>query len=387
VSEERGRAIHVGVNAHLLSLDQSYRSAGIHWYIHNLLLHLPEADPAVDYTVFLRDLDYSQRTGLRLEPSALPTDRPPVRLIWEQVVQPWAARRADLDLLHCPAFVGPVAGTVPFVVTVHDLSFLLFPEGFRGGNRTYLRLMTGWSVRRARRVIAVSESTRQDLLRLYGLEPDRVDVIPNGVDAAFQPLPAGEVTAFRVKQGLPEHFLLFVGTLEPRKNVVRLVEAYARLPQPRCPLLLVGGKGWFYERVFRRVEELGLTEEVHFAGYVPAEELPWWYNAATALVYPSLYEGFGLPALEAMACGTPVVTSTTSSLPEVVGQAGLLVEPTDVEALTAALQRVLQDAALRVQMRTAGLAQAAHFSWLGTASSTVGSYRRALEPGGGTERV
>lgn len=387
MSEERGRAIHVGVNAHLLSLDQSYRSAGIHWYIHNLLLHLPEADPTVGYTVFLRDLDYSQRAGLRLKPSALPTDRPPVRLLWEQMVQPWAARRADLDLLHCPAFVGPVAGTVPFVVTVHDLSFLLFPEGFRGGNRTYLRLMTGWSVRRARRVIAVSESTRQDLVRLYGLEPGRVDVISNGVDAAFRPLPAGEVTAFRVKKGLPERFLLFVGTLEPRKNVVRLVEAYARLPQPRCPLLLVGGKGWFYEQVFRRVEELDLIEEVGFVGYVPAEELPWWYNAATALVYPSLYEGFGLPALEAMACGTPVVTSTTSSLPEVVGQAGLLVEPTDVEALTAAMQRVLQDAVLRAQMRTAGLAQAAHFSWSGTASDTVDSYHRALEPGGGTERV
>jgi glycosyltransferase involved in cell wall biosynthesis len=387
VSKERRRAIHVGVNAHLLSLDQGYRSAGIHWYIHNLLQHLPEADPAVDYTVFLRDQGYPQRAGLRFQPSDLPTHRPPVRFLWEQAVQPWAARRAGLDLLHCPAFVGPLAGAVPFVVTVHDLSFRLFPEGFRGANRTYLQILTARSMRRARRVIAVSESTRQDLVRLYGLAPDRVDVVYNGVDAAFRPLPLEKVIAFRARKGLPERFLLFVGTLEPRKNIVRLVEAYARLPKPRSPLVLVGGKGWFYDQVFLRVEDLDLADEVFFVGYVPAEELPWWYNAAAALVYPSLYEGFGLPALEAMACGTPVVTSTTSSLPEVVGQAGILVEPTDVAALTAALQRVLQDGALRAQMRTAGLAQAARFSWPRAASATVKSYRQALETRGGTERV
>jgi glycosyltransferase involved in cell wall biosynthesis len=387
VSEERRRAIHVGVNAHLLSLDQSYRSAGIHWYIHNLLQHLPQADPGVDYTVFLRELGYPQADGLRLVPTDLPTHRPPIRFLWEQVIQPWAARRAGLDLLHCPAFVGPLVGSVPFVVTVHDLSYLLFPEGFRGRNRTYLRILTQRSVRRARRVIAVSESTRQDLVRLYGLAPDRVDVVHNGVDPGFRPLPREEVATFRAKRALPEQFLLFVGTLEPRKNIVRLVEAYAGLPKPRSPLLLVGGKGWFYDQVFARVEELELVNEVRFVGYVPEDELPWWYNAATALVYPSLYEGFGLPALESMACGTPVVTSTSSSLPEVMGQAGIQVEPTDVPALTAAVQRVLQDATLRAQLRAAGLTQAARFSWPGTASGTVRSYHRALQTGGGVERV
>jgi glycosyltransferase involved in cell wall biosynthesis len=387
VREGRGRALHVGVNAHLLSQGQSYRSAGIHWYIHNLLQHLPEADPGVDYTVFLPDRGFPERAGLRLRPSGLPMHRPPVRFLWEQAVQPWAARRAGLDLLHCPAFVGPLYAGTPFVVTVHDLSFVLFPEGFRGWNRTYLRLLTSRSVKRARRVIAVSESTRQDLVRLYGLSPNRVDVVYNGVDAAFRSLPSGEVAAFRARRGLPERFLLFVGTLEPRKNIVRLVEAYAHLPRPRIPLMLVGGRGWFYDQVFARVEELDLAGEVCFVGYVAAEELPWWYNASEALVYPSLYEGFGLPVLEAMACGTPVITSNTSSLPEVVGQAGMLVEPTDVVALTEALRRVLQDAALRAQMRTAGLAQAARFSWQGTAGGTVKSYRRALATRGGMGRV
>lgn len=387
VEECRGRAIHVGVNAHLLSLDKSYRSAGINWYIYNLLQHLPDADPEIDYTVFLRDSGYSGREGQRLWPSRLPTRRPPVRILWEQAVQPWAARRAGLDLLHCPAFVGPLSAATPFVVTVHDLSFLLFPEGFRGWNRHYLRTLTGLSVRRARRVIAVSESTRQDLVRLYGLDPGRVDVVYNGVDAAFRPLPQEEVAAFRSGKGLPERFVLFVGTLEPRKNIVRLVEAYARLSAPRIPLMLVGGRGWFYEEILVRVEELDLADEVCFVGYVPAEDLPYWYNAAEVLAYPSLYEGFGLPALEAMACGTPVVTSSTSSLPEVVGQAGMLVEPTDVDALAAALQQVLDDAWLRDRMGAAGKAQAARFTWQKTARGTVAGYRRALAAGGGAERV
>ncbi len=377
----------MGVNAHLLSLDRGYRSAGINWYIYNLLQHLPEADPWIDYTVFLHDLGFPGTARLRLQFSHWPTHRPPVRILWEQAAQPWAVRRAGLDLLHCPAFVGPLSGATPLVVTVHDLSFLLFPEGFRGWNRTYLRLMTGLSVRRARRVIAVSESTRQDLVRLYGLAPDRVDVVHNGVDAAFRPLPPGEVAAFRSKRGLPEQFLLTVGTLEPRKNLVRLVEAYSRLPRPRIPLLLVGGKGWLYDEILNRIEDLDLADEVCFVGYVTAEELPCWYNAAEALVYPSLYEGFGLPALEAMACGTPVVTSSTSSLPEVVGQAGVLVEPTDVAALTAALERVLADAGLRAQMRAAGLSQAGGFSWPKAASGTVQSYRRALGVEGGSEFV
>jgi len=393
VREDKGGALHVGVNAHLLSLDKSYRSAGINWYIYNLLQHLPDADPGIAYTIFLHEPGYSGRGGQHLWRARLPTRRPPVRIAWEQAVQPWAARRAELDLLHCPAFVGPLAGRTPFIVTVHDLSFLLFPRGFRGWNRRYLRALTGLSVRRARRVVAVSESTRQDLVRLYGLDPGRVDVVHNGVDAAFRPLPAAEVAAFRARKGLPERFLLFVGTLEPRKNIVRLVEAYARLPEPRVPLILVGGKGWFYEEILVRVEELELADEVWFVGYVPAEELPYWYNAAEVLAYPSLYEGFGLPALEAMACGTPVVTSSTSSLPEVVGQAGVMVEPTDVAALAAALRQVLDDAALRDRMRTAGLAQAARFSWPETARATAAVYRRALAAGrtdaagGGAARV
>jgi glycosyltransferase involved in cell wall biosynthesis len=377
-------AIHVGVNAHLLSLAATYRSAGINWYIRNLLEHLPEVDPQIHYTVFLGEKDYPGVAGLDLRLSRLPTQRPPVRIFWEQVIQPWSVRNARLDLIHEPAFVGPQASTCPFVVTIHDLSFLTYPQNFPVLNRAYLRAFTRLSVRRARRIIAVSESTKRDLIRYYGVEPAKVDVVHNGVDPGFHPLPAAKVAEFRRRRNLPDRFILFVGTLEPRKNVSRLIDAYALLSEPRLPLMLLGGKGWFYDEIFARVRMLGLQGEVTFVGYVESDELPSWYNAATLFVYPSLYEGFGLPPLEAMACGTPVVASNTSSLPEVVGQAGLLVDPASSEALAAAMQRVLEQPELQAEMRSAGLAQAQSFSWEKTAASTVGCYQRALGSGAGS---
>jgi len=189
---------------------------------------------------------------------------------------------------------------------------------------------------------------------------------------------ASQVAAFRAKQGIGDQFILFVGTLEPRKNVVRLIEAYAQLPKGRPPLMLIGGRGWLYDEIFARVEALDLSQEVHFVGYVPAEELPWWYNAATLFVYPSLYEGFGLPPLEAMACGTPVVTSTASSLPEVVGRAGLAVDPDDTGELAEAMDKVLSDRPLQEELGARGITQARAFSWQATAAGTVASYRKAM---------
>ena len=377
------RAIHVGVNAHLLSLADTYRSAGINGYIQNLLGHLPEVDPHIDYTVFLGERRYPGGAGLDLRFSRLPTQRPPARIFWEQVIQPWSVQEAGLDLIHGTAFVGPQVSACPFVITVHDLSFLLYPRSFPALNRVYLRVFTRLSVRRARRIIAVSESTKRDLIRYYGVSPAKVDVVYHGVDPDFRPMPAAEVAGFRRQRDLPGRFILFVGTLEPRKNVARLIEAYARLPESRPPLMLLGGKGWLYDEIFARVEMLNLQGEVSFVGYVPTEELPLWYNAATLFVYPSLYEGFGLPPLEAMACGTPVVTSAASSLPEVVGQAGLLADPTSSEALAAAMEQVLAHPDLQEEMGAAGLVQAKCFSWQRTAACTVDSYQRALKAGTG----
>jgi glycosyltransferase involved in cell wall biosynthesis len=250
-----------------------------------------------------------------------------------------------------------------------------------------LRLFTHLSVHRARRILAVSESTKRDLIQCYDLSPDKVDVVYNGVDPAFRPLPSDKIAPFRREADLPERFMLFVGTLEPRKNVVGLLEAYARLPKGRPPLMLVGGKGWLYDEIFARVEALELTREVHFVGFVAAETLPLWYNAADLFVYPSLYEGFGLPALEAMACGTPVITSTASSLPEVVGDATRLVDPSDTDGLAATMAQLLGSREQREQMRVAGLAQASKFSWEKTAIQTAHCFRQALLPVEGAQGV
>ena len=373
--------MHIGLNAHLLSLTETYRGAGINWYIRNLLTHLPRVDHYNRYTVFLSDRRFTS-SGLTLRLSRLPTSRPVVRILWEQTLQPLALRKERVDLLHALAFVVPLFSSCPSVVTIYDLSFLLYPEGFKGYKRFYLGLSTRLSARKARRIIAISKSTKRDVVRLLGVSPDKVDVVYCGTDGAFRPLPKAEVAAFRSQKGLPERFILFVGTIEPRKNIITLIEAFAKLQtcEPANLKLVIGGaKGWFYEDVFARVEELGLEGEVLFPGYIPASELPLWYNAAELFVYPSLYEGFGLPPLEAMACGTPVVVADTSSLPEVVGEAGVIVNPLDVEGLAEAMRRVLGDEALQQEMKERGLRRAQGFSWAETAQETVQVYRRAME--------
>jgi len=369
---------HIGLNAHLLSLAQTYRGAGINWYIHNLLLNLALADQENQYTVFLGDRRFPPNLGLTLRTSWLPTTHPLVRIGWEQLVQPFVLWQEKIDLLHSLAFITPLVSPCPSVVTIYDLSFIIFPQGFKYFKRLYLALFTRLSAQKARRIITISESTKRDTVRLLGVSSKKVDVVYCGVDEAFRPLPEGEVASFRQKRGLPERIMLFVGTIEPRKNVARLVEAYSRLRDGQVKLVIGGARGWLYEEVFARVEELGLTGDVLFPGYIPPDELPLWYNAAELFVYPSLYEGFGLPPLEAMACGTPVITSNVSSLPEVVGEAGLTVDPMDSEGLAEAMSQVLSDEALRQSMRERGLDRAARFSWAEAARETAEVYRRAL---------
>jgi glycosyltransferase involved in cell wall biosynthesis len=244
-----------------------------------------------------------------------------------------------------------------------------------------LSLFTALSARRARRVIAISESTKRDVVKLLGVPPDRVYVVYCGVDDTFRPLPAADVAQFRRERALPDRFILFLGTLEPRKNVKTLVQAYGRwrVAESDVPKLVVaGGKGWFYDQIFAEVERLGLTGEVIFPGYVMQQELPLWYNASDIFVYPSRYEGFGLPVLEAMTCGTPVVTTNVASLPEVAGDAALLVSPDDEAQLLDAMRRASSDGSLRQEMVTKGLARAADFTWARTARQTLDAYDRAL---------
>lgn len=377
--------VYVGINAQLLSATRSYRSAGVSGYIRQLLLHLPEAAPDLALTAFVpgaaaleADGRLTLRRSLRWD-----TQRPLRRILWEQTVLPLLCQQARLDLLHATVNISPWLAPCPTVVTVHDLSFLHYPRAFPALQRLYLRTQARRSVVTARQVIAVSRATRQDLISRWGVPGQQISIVYNGVDSMFCPAAEPEIEAFRRCRQLPERFILHLGTLEPRKNLVRLVRAFKRLRQ-RAPVLqdvklvLAGGRGWGYQKLFAEVIRLELDREVLFPGYVADEELPWWYRAAEVFAYPSLLEGFGLPVVEAMACGTPVVTSTTSALPEVAGDAALLVDPTSVEQLATALQRLLTEPELARELRERGLRQASRFSWQRAAQETVAVYRRAL---------
>ena len=372
--------MHVGLNAQLLDFSPTYRSGGISRYIYHLLAQLRTLDTDDRFSVFVGrrpvDTALAPTPRFRFCPAGLPTTRPVVRILWEQVLQPAALRREGVDLLHSLAFAQPVVWRGPAVVSFMDLSFLRFPRAFNRGNRLYLTTMARAAVRRADHLLAISEHTRQDLIRLLGARPERVTVTYCGVDPTFRPLPDAEVRAYRARRELPERFLLYLGTLEPRKNVPRLLEAYARLRRlgPLPPLVLAGARGWGHGAIDARLEALGLADSVRFLGYVPTAELPLCYNAASVFVYPSLYEGFGLPPLEALACGTPVVASNASSLPEALGDAALLVDPRDPGALADALDAALGDAALRDRLQAAGPTQAQRFSWRQMAEQTLAVY-------------
>ena len=375
-------AHRIGLNAHLLNLSGNYRSAGINWYIYHLLQNLAPTSE-FDYTVFLGDQHAREHfRPMTIDPSRLPTHQPIVRIAWEQFVQPFAVRRAHIDLLHALAFAGPLAISIPWIVTVYDLSFVRYPQSFNALNRIYLNWAVRNSLRRANRVIAISESTRRDLVATFGADPARIAVVYCGVDPSFAPAQnQTELESFRARRRVPERFILHVGTIEPRNNIARLVRALARAKRAaRLPhrLVLIGARGWKYAEVDAVIEQEGMQEDVVFAGYAPPDELPLWYRAADVFAYPSRYEGFGLPPLEALASGTPVVASNAASLPEVVGDAALLVAPDDEAALADALVRAATDAALREQMIARGLAQAAKFSWARAARETADIYRAAL---------
>jgi len=368
----------VGINAHLLSGEAGYRRAGIHHYIAQVLRYLPCEEDGLDYTVFTRhQADFLHRPGLATRRSRWPTERRLVRIAWEQLAWPWLAMRQRLSLLHSMAFVTPVLSPCPSVVTVYDLSFVYFPDRFPAWQQFYLQRQTARSCRQARRVITISESSRQDVHHFLGAPLAKIDVVHPGVDDVYRPLLAADVEAFCRHRGL-ERFILHVGTLQPRKNIPTLIEAFARLPDPTLQLVLVGGKGWLFAEIYERVKTLGLQERVRFTGYVPDDELPFWYNAADLLVFPSVYEGFGMPVVEAMACGTPVVAAESSSIPEAAGAAGLLFLPYDVAGLAERMAAVLSDAALSSSMRQKGLEQARHFSWERAGRETAAVYRRAL---------
>jgi len=329
-----------------------------------------------------RLLDALRRVGPQHEYCEIAWGRdPPMRLDrrlrWQQWELPRRARAVGAEVLHVPGFDAPWRKPCPVALTVHDLIGVLFPRNLPPVARFYWSRWLPHSIRWADRVIADSEHTRRDIVRLMGIPAERIVVIPLGVQPVFRPIhDATLLAALRQKYDLPPQIILYLGTLEPRKGLDTLVDAYAMLAgEGAHDLVIVGKRGWYSEGLFRQVTQLGLERRVHFTDYVPDEDVPGLLNLAEVFVFPSRYEGFGLPPLEAMACGTPVISSNAASLPEAVGEAGLLVPPDDAAALAGALHQILADGVLRDRLRDAGLRQAARFTWEATARRTLQVYQ------------
>ena len=366
----RGRAVEIGINALKLYTSQDYRNAGISNYIRQLTTTLLEQDGENHYTLFTNHLMPAWEEHTPNKPtivtSRLPTAHPVPRILWEQTALAWHTSRGKLDILHCPLNIIPLAAACPTVLTIHDLTFLRYPRLFPRLKQRYLRFFTRLSARSADVVVTDSESTRADVVRMLGVAEDRVHVVYPAADADYHPRTDEEASAFRAEKRLPSRYVLYVGTLEPRKNVDVLIRAFGdvvRKEKVPHSLVLVGGHGWMTQAIDEAMKDSAIHERIIMPGYVPREELPLWYSSADLLVYPSSYEGFGYPVLEAMASGTPVIASNASSLPEIVRDAGLLVPPRAEQQLASAMASVLTDNALADELRERGLKQAARFSW------------------------
>ena len=340
---------------HILALDSGHR----------FRLYCDQPLPAA-----LQDLGSARQVEIRVIP--FPRLWTHLRLSAEVIANP-------PDVLFVPSHVLPLFHPRRSVVTVHDLGYSAFPEAHRRFSRWYLHVGTRFSARTARHVLADSQATKDDLVRLYGTDPAHVTVIYLGRDAELAPVTdSANLAHVQEKLGIAQSgrhrpYVLAVGTLQPRKNLVRLIEAFAqvRATQTDLCLVLAGQRGWLSDPIFQRVEELGLQKHVLFPGFVSDEDLPVLLSGALVFAFPSLYEGFGFPVLEAQACGTPVLTSTTSSLPEVAGEAALLVNPLSTEAIADGLVQLVTDSVLRRRLRTAGFANIQRFSWQRCARETL----------------
>jgi glycosyltransferase involved in cell wall biosynthesis len=365
--------VRIGIDARLVY----YHQAGIGQYILRLTQALAQIDRDNEYVIFKSRKDKTpsiEQANFKTQTLWTPSHHRFERLAISIELLPFA-----LDVLHSPDFIPPQSARCPIVITMHDLAFLLFPRFLTRDSARYYG-QVDLAARQADHIICVSESTKRDTVRLLGVPESKITVIYEAAHPLFTPITnADALDRVRAKYKLPEEFILFVSTIEPRKNLPTLLRAFRRLRdnyKSPATLVVAGNRGWLAQQVDQTLDELNLGDVVRFLGGVANEELVYLYNVAKLFVLPSFYEGFGLPPLEAMACGTPVVVSNVSSLPEVVGDAGLLVEPEDVEGLTVAMWRALSDDSLRREMRDKGLRRAQTFSWERAAQETLEVYRQ-----------
>jgi glycosyltransferase involved in cell wall biosynthesis len=353
--------IRIGVNALYLIPGGV---GGTEIYLRELLAALAELDQVNEYLVFTNLETQSdlvpRQANFHWKPQAVHARFRPARILWEQIVLPFEAARYGLDVLFNPGFTAPVFSPCRQVTVFHDLQHKRHPEYFRWFDLPFWRLLLWAAAHRSDRLIAVSEATRSDLLRFYRIPKERVAVIAHGVEPAFS----------RMDRSHAESYLLCVSTLHPHKNLPRLIRAYGRKKRD-FQLILTGLRGFHAESIERLIEEMGVRDSVQITGWVPREELYSLYSRARAFVYPSLFEGFGMPVLEALAAGIPVACSDIPPLREVAGDAALFFDPLDEDAIAAAMERVMGDAALRERLATAGVERARGFTWQRSAEQTL----------------
>jgi glycosyltransferase involved in cell wall biosynthesis len=368
--------VHIAIDAHSVGTGL----AGNETYASNLVEALAELDPPERYTVYVTRREALDRFNRRWPHVTVRRTLPHTPIVRIPFTLSAELRRRPVDLLHVQ-YTAPPLSPCPVVVTVHDLSFEHLPETFKRRSWMQLRVTVRRTVRRAAHIIVPSEYTKRDIIETHGASPTKVSVIPLAASARFQPATATEIERVRHVYGIRGEYILAVGSIQPRKNLARLIRAYSDLRRARgeskLPKLVIVGKlAWLYGETLKAIDEPFAREVTTLTGYVSEADLPALYSGALGFVYPSIFEGFGLPPLEAMQCGTPVIAGDRTSLPEVIGDAGLLVDPFDTGALRDSIERLIDDAALRADLSARGLKRALSFHWRETARMTLQAYRR-----------
>ena len=378
----RQRLPRVAIDAQILRPAMS----GVERAVHSLLKALHETAPEFEFLIYyprgLGRPSEKDAPNVRYRHPLIPNTFRPLRICWDQAILPLRLRRDHIDLLHAPAYVGPLLSHVPSVLTIYDMIALKFPHLCKRTNVLHYRLIMPPSARRAARIIVPSECTKRDVIALLRVPEEKLRVVPLGVSPAFRPVddPA-RLAAMRRRYGLPERYILYLGNLEPKKNLPHLLRAFAearRSGHITHRLVLAGQKAWRTDELHRTLRKKRLQQSVMLLGGIPEEDLPALYSGASCFVFPSLYEGFGLPPLEAMACGTPVITTRAGALPEVVGNAALTLSSGDTRELRIAVEKVAANQFLRNRLRAYGLERAKQFTWERTAQETVKVYKEVL---------
>ena len=371
--------MRIAIDAHSVGA----KLAGNESYATNLIEALAQVDSVNEYTLYVTTAEARARFSQRWPNFRVQTTLPHTPLIRIPLTLAAELRKRPVDVLHVQ-FTAPPFSPCPVVVSVHDLSFEHLPQTFNRRSRTQLRLTVRHSVKKAARILTLSEHTRRDMIETYGTSPERITAIPLAAPSYFGRVrEERELQRVRHIYGIEGDYILCVSSIQPRKNLSRLVRAYESLRNKRGPgklpkLVLVGKCAWLYDETLRSIEEGRMKDSVILTGYVPQSDLPALYSGSICFVYPSYFEGFGLPPLEAMKCGTPVIAGNRTSLPEVVGDAGILVDPFDVNAIAAAIERLVDDPDLRQQLSVKGVARSRLFDWNETARRTLNIYEQVV---------